>query len=581
MPLFFKEDIQMLGHNSENCVRKEINKDSNHTEDGVKFRNNRIFKHIPDYSNEDLYNLVDNEDNNPTSDGCFLRETSRVNIDTNIAKCKNSTGIIFEVPEGASLDSSYIEVCHREELLTITPFIRFFKLLFVSILIILLCGIIGSCYEFWLEYGRDNPCIWYNTPCTVVKKTILDYLLPNDLCEYPYNIDPISRGGGGSNSRNSEATSGIFTSFDGEKTCNVSFDDKLINYISCNSKPLPYNIADMIEKRKVNNAETIWEANKEAFAGTLREVIRNWFRRISFSFLFSIYVTRYYIEKIIYYSSVAWSSATKSNQPDKKIHDLTRNLGFLVLSGIFFLLFKTDNIYGQSILNLGPMFFLTFIIIISSAISIWGMLCGLVFYTQDEKLSDNNEKTSRFLINRESFSNYIKQIKGCNNYIENYYYIENFFMFMWNRLGNLYQIYEKHHDLPIQGNPPLKIEKLWHWCKVWCCFIFWCLPWFLLLWALDIFLFFFTWPAMTLIASIYFTINFTFKFFQVPLSNYTMLLKILKRHSELLSILLCMGVIAYSSSNQILPKETLSIMSIILACIILKKIFNYVKDIIT
>ena len=571
MPLFFKEDIQMLGHNSENCAPKEINKDSNYTEDGLKFKNNSIFKNIPDYSPEKLNELVTENGETSDSNGCFLRKTHEININTNIAVCENSTGIIFEVPEEASLDSSYVEICHKEELLTITPFIRFFKLLFVSILIILLCGIIGSCYEFWLEYGTDNPCIWYNTPCTVVKKTILDYLLPNDLCEYPYNTNPISGGGGGSNSRNSEATSGIFTSFDGEKTCNVSFDDKLINYSSCNSKPLPYNIADMIEDISVkdgNSTVTIWDVNEEALVGTLRQVIRNWFRRISFSFLFSIYVTRRVIKYIIESSSKAWFFATTSKKSDKKIHDFTRNLVFLVLSGIFFLLFKTDNIYGQSILDLGPMFFLTLIIIISSLTNICGMFSGLVFYTRHKKSHENKNA----VIPRKLFKTYIEKINNCKSKSD--YYIESFPV--WNQLGKLRKIF-KQQDI---YKKKFEIDDIPYWCKACFFVLFWCFC-LLVLSALDLFFCIATWPAMTLIASIYFTINFTFKFFQVPLSNYTMLLKILKRHSELLSIVLCMGVIAYSSSNQILPKETLSIMSIILACIILKKIFKYVKDIIT
>ena len=38
--------------------------------------------------------------------------------------------------------------------------IKFFKLIFVSIITLIITALIGSCYEFWLKYGESMDCLY-------------------------------------------------------------------------------------------------------------------------------------------------------------------------------------------------------------------------------------------------------------------------------------------------------------------------------------------------------------------------------------------------------------------------------------
>ena len=79
----------------------------------------------------------------------------------------------------------------------------------------------------------------------------------------------------------------------------------------------------------------------------------------------------------------------------------------------------------------------------------------------------------------------------------------------------------------------------------------------------------------SMFATIYMSLSTLFNFFYIPLNNPIEMLDIMKDHSSLLTILLCITVIG--SSNYSLDERTTQIISSLVAILILYKVITYKK----
>mgnify|MGYP006143916967 CR=1 FL=1 len=211
--------------------------------------------------------------------GCYTSD----DIDDGCSGPDHDTGLILKYK-----DNRLKKLCHNEDIqgpynsLLDDPndIVKFFKLILVSMISLLITALVASCVEFWLRYGNAVECIYYKSKCANIGKTerinLIDYLLPNSICYYPYQSCSKNKANkyqtGGSNLSNNK--NGIISTFaeyehSGAKCINLGFDPSIYG-----EKPIPYNIADYA----INNIDS-------QFAIVLA-------KSVSFYFLFSILFAR-------------------------------------------------------------------------------------------------------------------------------------------------------------------------------------------------------------------------------------------------------------------------------------------------
>ena len=241
-------------------------------------------------------------------EGCCYNE----NVNTECLTKDNNTGLKFLGSNG-----KIGNFCHKEEVQTLyntlfddtNNITKFFKLIVVSILSLLITAIIGTCYEFWLRYGNSIECIYYKSKCVNIGKSdkisLVDYMFPNNICYYPYQACSQSKTGqsGGTKSQ------GIISNFAtyehaGAKCITLAYDTTIYG-----GKPIPYNIADFA----ANNIKS--------------EFILVLAKTISFFFLFPILLSRVVLNFIFSRLSTVYQKVIKFNP-------LLSNIVFLFLTGL-------------------------------------------------------------------------------------------------------------------------------------------------------------------------------------------------------------------------------------------------------
>ena len=241
--------------------------------------------------------------NSDTATGCYIIP------DTNGIKCPNnkSMGLKYLIN-----DVCY-NICHVDNVQQIYTFFddpnklsKFFKLVFATIFTLIITGVIGSCYEFWLRYGDNKECMTYKSNCKNIGETaeisIVDYVFPKNICYYP-DQDCISSYSGGK-----------MIGGDGKihsKYYNPKCLTKKSDIIANSEKAFPYNIADFAEK---NFGIEILKLPVKAFI---------------FYFLFTVLLSRIGI-------NMMFSSISKRYNNYINPGSILNNIIFLVLTGLFF-----------------------------------------------------------------------------------------------------------------------------------------------------------------------------------------------------------------------------------------------------
>ena len=162
--------------------------------------------------NAATFKFTENKDESPS--GCCVVDTSNDTCDsmlegkgyTNIPGKFYDMGIDLTDASGENQRS----ICHsapiRKRNLVISDFIT---IIIVSAIILILTAIVGGCYEFILKYGECKDCIYYKSTCANRKRlSIIDYMFPTVVCNYPYQECNKTTGDSGSGSGSNTLTGG-------------------------------------------------------------------------------------------------------------------------------------------------------------------------------------------------------------------------------------------------------------------------------------------------------------------------------------------------------------------------------------
>ena len=146
------------------------------------------------------------------------------------------TGIDF------STNDARYNICNKFDIAEFreTPdgLIKFAMYICVSIIIMLIITFVGCSYEFWLEYGTNIDCLYYQSKCDNRsqrldgKTSMIEYLFPNALNFFPYQpCLPCEKYPKGTNpSKHYELQSG--GTADGNGKTNEFISNFRVNYIN-------------------------------------------------------------------------------------------------------------------------------------------------------------------------------------------------------------------------------------------------------------------------------------------------------------------------------------------------------------
>jgi hypothetical protein len=265
--------------------------------------------------NAATFSFTENKDESPN--GCCVVDTSNDTCDsmleskgiTNIAGKYYDMGIDITDASGENQRS----ICHsapiRQRTLVITDFIT---IIIASAVILILTAIVGGCYEFILKYGECKDCIYYKSTCANRKRlSVIDYMFPNVVCNYPYQECNKGTGTGTTTLTGGGPERSGFISTYAEYTANGTKCITLHEVESIKTKPFPYNLLD--------------------FANTniKQELIRIPFRAFALFFLYTALLSRILISYILKKCSIKYQEVVKHNA-------VLSNIMFLLLSGILF-----------------------------------------------------------------------------------------------------------------------------------------------------------------------------------------------------------------------------------------------------
>tara|TARA_B100000579_G_scaffold165920_1_gene134744 strand:+ start:1562 stop:3094 length:1533 start_codon:yes stop_codon:yes gene_type:complete len=354
----FKEDMDKLKVNSNKCPSKETRF---HMVKGTDDTFNFNEYHKEDAANE-LATIPDCNEAfyNGDQKGCCKKPNP--NNEENVCNnSDNSTGLKFLYNDGTN-DTTY-SICHKDPVKQVFNSIlndpdkirKFFTLIAVSILSLLVTAIIGTCYEFWLQYGNSIECLKFKSKCSNIGKSneisLVDYMFPNSLCYYPYQKCEFSQSGG-KNMQGGEFISTYKKHKEMGAKC-ITLDPP--NY-SDGGKPFPYNVAD-------------WGKNVDS------EYFSTILKAFSFFFLFPILLVRIVFNGIFSYLSRAYQTHVKHNA-------IAKNFIFLLLTGLIFTIIAGFTGGDATIAFGGPQVYLSFfqtIIYITMFIGLIGTLFVTLF----------------------------------------------------------------------------------------------------------------------------------------------------------------------------------------------------------
>jgi len=273
--------------------------------------------------------------NSPDSSGCCIADT---------VECpeNHSIGLKYLVTGSGGGGKTY-NICHKDPVQTMfnslfddpNKITKFLKLIFATIVTLLITAIIGTCYEFWLRYGDSKECIYYKSKCSNIGKdneiSLINYLFPDSICYYPYQKCTFNQSGGKTMKGGTKEKMGIVSNYaeyktNGAKCITLHFDDA-----HDGRKPIPYNFADYVN----DNIDS--------------EILRMPVKAFSFFFLFSVL----FIRKVLNY---IFSKLSQKYQNNVKHNPAINNFVFLILTGLFFPFI--GYFLGMNEFYVGPMFFL-------------------------------------------------------------------------------------------------------------------------------------------------------------------------------------------------------------------------------
>tara|TARA_Y100000389_G_C17465180_1_gene524852 strand:+ start:3124 stop:4656 length:1533 start_codon:yes stop_codon:yes gene_type:complete len=502
MSKFYKENVKELlksdGYVIRGCLPKSA---ANYEKDGIinfnEFKNND--KHINDSTDFNDNIQICSDEFFQSGSGCCvatIEEANNLNYNEN-----KSTNIILT--NLSDLNNDAFKLYHSQELQTYAnsmfndtnKIVKFLKIIFMSILALLMTAIIGSCYEFWLYYGKSDQCIVGVDYCTKEKLTLIDYIFKSNIRSYPYQK---CNNDAGIDIQQTGGKIKILPELN-ETQC-ININDSKPGPLT-NSKAFPYNIVDL--------------ANEiEGF-----EQLQIPVRAFSFGFLFTTLFTRYILNNF-------FKSMCDSYNNNIKESPIAKNMVFLLLTGIIFVIISYYT--GVSFLSSGPGLFLFIIITIINIIGTFGILIsiiGVILFGHYKKDLGNNIKEG-----------YYKLIK-----------IENIF-----------------NSRKFEGSIANKILAFVMLIINCFTFIFICLP-----------ISFLTGIIGVILSILYLNIVIPIKLFLIPLTNIIPLLRIIKSHAELLTILFCISVIGASAES--FDAVTTGIMSLVLVIIIGYKVLSAIN----
>lgn len=526
----FCPSVSMIDNYDEdgNIITKLIN--------GVFTISGDNYRQYTGFSFEDIPRCNDFFSNSDASGCCIIKEGSDINnIMTNYKDHNMGYKYYFDI-SGSNNDGSY-NIYHKEPVQTLFSFLddpnkikTFFILIIMSIFLLLVLAIIGSCYEFWLRYGNSIDCLYYIGKCKNIgdesksgqagKVNLIDYMFPNSIAYYPYQkCETTSSQSGGKQSSRKQSSikqsgGGLLDSL--EEKERIGFHSNYVSYKKVNGntakcitidnsdfdnkgRPFPYNIADFDIQNK-----------------SIKLILKF----ICFFFLFPVLITRIILNKCLSYLSSGFQKNVRNNP---------------IISNIIFAFF-----IGAIPVNIGGLGILSLVLgFVGSITTVVGIIMTLVLTLIPNKIGPFR--------------------KALENYNDGEVTTEYY------RLLHIVDEPDGYFYRVLSDDIALK-DKF----KRFLLNILWFIPYLIII-SLGI-----TFGAISnLAATIYMVISTFFNFFYIPLSNSIELLDILKDHSSLLTVLLCITVV--TSSAFALDGTTTSILSSLVAILILYKVVSYSK----
>jgi hypothetical protein len=437
--------------------------------------------------NAATFSFTNSKDESPS--GCCVVDTSNDTCDTMLeAKGDNfniegkfyDMGIDITDASGTNQRS----VCHsapiRKRTLVISDFIT---IIFVSAIILLGTAVVGACYEFILKYGECKDCIYYKSNCSNrTKLSVIDYMFPTILCNYPYQ--ECNKNSNGSDAGSDADTligggsekSGFISTY-AEYSANGTKCITLHDVISKTTKPFPYNLIDY------------------ANINIKSEFLRMPYRAFALFFLYTVLFSRIFISNVLKTCSIKYQQVVKHNA-------IISNVMFLFLTGILFnIIANYTGITGLHGANGYILYFLIMLISIAFSIS---SAATMIFFWWHPPLF---------------FEKYYRQ---CN-IPRNYY-----------KLVDVRRMFFSLADYKIKRSLAKKVLHIFF-------DIFIVIPVFIMILLSLCFGFF----ASTL-AFLYMVLTLFVNLYYIPLSNTVEFLDIIKSHGHLLTLLFCITVLVAS-----------------------------------
>lgn len=248
--------------------------------------------------------FTDNLDISPN--GCCVVETDKTcetYLDDNTGNF-HDMGIKFLDSEGKNGRN----ICHSAPIRKKTIQIQdFFIIIVINALVLVITAILGACYEFWFRYGESKNCIYYKMDCLEKKLSIIEYMFPTNICQYPYqeckkSANTMKGGGFGHGYKDNPEQPNAY----GVKCVTIHNDGE-----NSATKPFPYNLVD-------------W-----ANTNIRGELFRMPFKAFAFYFLHSTRISRMLISLVMTFFSKKYQQIVNNNA-------ILSNIMFLLFTGILF-----------------------------------------------------------------------------------------------------------------------------------------------------------------------------------------------------------------------------------------------------
>lgn len=493
------------------------------------------------------------------------------------------------IRKDSDISNAYLHICHKEDIRT--PYLEklmnkksgtqeFLTIFGIIAITLFATTLIGACYEFWLIYGTAKNCIYFKSKCSNMgpngnETTLIDYMFPSHLSYYPYQHCKTRQRGGNKGNIVSNYIENLGTCVD----INIESSEKDVN-----SKPFPYNIPD-------------WAESELSL-----ELLRNPFKIFTFFFLFTVLISRYFLNKVFTKLSEKYRKHIKDNV-------IGSGIVFLLLTGLLPLILNA-LMGGSDGLSIGSGPLLPVITLVSFIIPLLTTIGGIAtFFATNifpgvtkkrwQKLEDNHpdisEEYYHLGANFPLFpANAIRLFKMFS---------DMFLLFGTGDASNLETTVGKRTYQAVGG-----IHKMWRdYIKKgsdsfekdgWFIGFFYCVI--LLIMFIFELLFKSCYDLIILIlipifcivsiitfgiigwlsAYLYLGFSIPFNIFAIPIKNPIELFNIFKKHSDIITILFCMAVIA--SFKSAMPPSTgtdstFGIMSAGLVVVILFKLYSSLK----